>query len=143
MSVAVHIGHAGIVGRIGVFTRITPSPGASPWSWLRLHCRYFSTFGFLKRNRQVANRGILVEREVPVCASALHFIDGILRKWVLVNEERAVLGEGLLVQFLAVAIDIEGLVSLVIMQNTPRNKDFAVRLTYCHDTAVGFLRDEA
>ena len=122
LSVAVYIAHAGIVGRVGIATSV--GRGAA--------------IRALDGDGDVAVGGIGTEGVAAVAATAPHLVDGIAGRGLLVDEERAALGEGLLVQLLAIAVDVEGLTSGIAGERAPADHHL-LSAADGHHTAVQLL----
>ena len=106
LSVAVDICHAGIIGGIAVF----------PSVW-RL-----AIIGLLQRDAQITVGGVAIQNVSAVDAAPPYFVCG-RRQWFVVDEEGAALGERLAVEFLAIAVDIEGLSDSIGGEGAPTDDD--------------------
>ena len=142
LSVAINIGHGGIVGGIGILARVAPSPAIIAWALLRLDGRHLATLGLVELDGDIAHGSILTKRELSLGCASLNLVGSILVQGILVNEERAAIGERRLIELHAVAINIERLTFPVVTQDAPRHEDLAVGLTNSHHAAVQMLPTE-
>ena len=77
----------------------------------------------------------MLQRVGPVVPASTHLVEGICGQRVLVGEACAALGQRLLVQLLAVAIDVESLAHLVRGECAPAD-DHLPSVADGHDTTV-------
>jgi hypothetical protein len=128
LSVAIDISHAGIVGGISIFACIAPLPALTALTvtvlgrGCTLHDRHLPPFGLLQLEREVAHGSVGTKGELTsrrhrssLGMRNTHLVDGIfVLERVLIEEEGATFGEGLLCEAHAIAVYIEGLLFLVV-----------------------------
>ena len=122
LSVAIHIGHTGIVGMIGVGLAI--GGGA--------------TGRALQFDGQIAVGGIGLHHKFSVAPATAHLVGGFASQGVLIHKERTATGQGLGIEFLAIAIHIKGLVGSIAGQHAPAHHHMTA-MAKRHGAAVQLL----